>query len=105
MFKPGDEVVCIDATIAGPHNHKYHYANPSDFSAWLVEGKQYTIRASVVDRDMPGVLLEEIQGPYNPFWDEEQLFAAVRFRKIVKKETSIDIFQRLTKVRELEPTA
>jgi hypothetical protein len=104
MFKPGDEVICVDASVSGPHGHGVnHMYRPSDFSSWLVEGQVYTIRGYGL-RETAGVLLEEIIGPYNPVWDGEQMLAALRFRKVQK--TDISIFEQFkkTKIRERELT-
>jgi hypothetical protein len=106
MFKPGDEVICINAE---PQNNRFF--QPSDFSEWPVEGRKYTIRAyryfelAISEENAHGVLLQEIRGPRNEFYDDEQYLKACRFRKIQK--TDIGVFEQFKnpKVRELEPSA
>lgn len=54
MFKPGEKVICVDAS----ENQKVS----EFFQEWLVEGKEYTVRRCEGSLNgIPRVLLEEVR--------------------------------------------
>lgn len=91
-FHIGQKVVCVNAAQRRDSWGKLPES--------LVRGAIYTIR-DVYESHLPpaiGVRLEEIQGPFCPFWREEIGFHAIRFRPV--RETNIDVF---TKMLEQQP--
>ena len=108
MFKPGDEVICIN-----DKELEEHIFCITEFTPWIVEGQKYTIRDVFYFPECPpqnqhGVWLEEVRGPWNFVWKHEQSLRAERFRKIEKKKTDIGVLTSLLNTapaKELEPTA
>lgn len=95
MFRPGQEVICINDTVDPAH--PYH---PGRFSSWIKKGEKYTIRDFRRPSYQDGVLLHEIRGPQNTHWNAEQLFLASRFRAVQK--TDISVFEKLKTPKILE---
>ena len=89
MFRVGQKVVCVDASI--------RYQNPP----WnkpipLVKGRVYTIRGSENGGGVLGVYLFETKSNLPPFPDgSERSFCADRFRPIVERKTDISIFTEM----------
>lgn len=82
-MRPGDKVVCINATIDPDKAEEIR----ADFEIWITKDKEYTIR-EILDNNgiVTGVLLEEVHnfpkyfkllGRY-----QEPAFAIWRFRKL-----------------------
>jgi hypothetical protein len=82
-MKPGDKVICINATIDPEKAEEIR----NDFEIWITKDKEYTIR-EILDNNgiVTGILLEEIHnfpkyfrliGRY-----QEPAFAIWRFRKL-----------------------
>lgn len=87
-FRVGQKVVCVNAELRG-----WMLQHLSD---GLVKGKIYTIRS--FDRDFEskewGVRLVEITADIH--WAGHEFgFYPDRFRPLVEKKTSIEIFQRM----------
>lgn len=82
-MKPGDKVVCIDASIDADKAEEIK----RDFEIWLTKDKEYTIR-EILDNNgiVPGLLLDEIHNfpKYFKLIDrfQEPAFALWRFRKL-----------------------
>src|SRR5476651_2431400 len=82
-MKPGDKVICINATIDAEKSEEIR----RDFEIWVTKDKEYTIR-EILDNNgiVPGVLLDEIHNfpkyfkLINRF--QEPAFALWRFRKL-----------------------
>lgn len=95
MFYVGQKVVCVDVSLG----------RFTGLPVPLRKGSIYTIRGVYDDPGgTPSVLLEGV-GPGAPphLNGLERGFQASRFRPIVKRKTSIEIFQRmLTPNREHE---
>ena len=83
MMKPGDKVICINATIDPEKAEEIR----KDFEIWITKDKEYTIR-EILDNSgiVTGVLLDEVHnfpkyfkllGRY-----QEPAFAIWRFRKL-----------------------
>lgn len=54
MFKPGEKVICVDASVNQKASEFYQ--------EWLVEGKEYTVkRCEGSLNGVPRVLLEEVR--------------------------------------------
>jgi hypothetical protein len=89
-FKPGDEVVCVDAGPAA--NTPYHVPPP------LVVGAQYTVtRCGLVGNDDPvlcGLPTVHLFGVANSLRGYGYL--ASRFRKVERKSDSLSIESFLT---------
>jgi hypothetical protein len=80
MFKVGQKVVCINATVVGPIGHR-------DASAPLVNGRIYTVSGLCrTHLGNPGVSLAEIKRPYVPG------FRSDRFAPVIGRKTDISIF-------------
>ncbi|MEO6850956.1 MAG: hypothetical protein ABI203_12065 [Mucilaginibacter sp.] len=82
-MKPGDKVICIDATIDPEKSGEIR----RDFEIWVTKDKEYTIR-EILDNNgiVPGVLLDEIHN-FPKFFKlinrmQEPAFAIWRFRKL-----------------------
>ena len=110
-FYVGQRVVCVDD---GDHTR---YASAKLLSKHrlsggmngLTRGRVYTIRAvrqDWADENITVVFLREIVRPLFPSEPEESGYAPQRFRPLVERKTSIEIFQRLLlpseKEKELE---
>ena len=91
-MKPGDKVICIDASIDANKVNEIK----NDFEIWIIKDKEYTIR-EILDNNgiVPGVLLDEVHNfpkyfkLLNRF--QEPAFATWRFRKLnynTKTETA-----------------
>jgi hypothetical protein len=82
-MKPGDKVICIDASIEPDKAEEIK----RDFEIWITKDKEYTIR-EILDNNgiVPGLLLEEIYNfpKYFKLIDrfQEPAFALWRFRKL-----------------------
>ncbi len=82
-MKPGDKVICIDATIDAEKSEEIR----NDFEIWVVKDKEYTIR-EILDNSgiVTGVLLDEIHNFPKYFKligrSQEPAFAIWRFRKL-----------------------
>jgi hypothetical protein len=82
-MKPGDKVLCIDATIDPAKAAEIK----QDFEIWVTKDKEYTVR-EILDNNgiVPGILLEEIHNfpKYFKLIDryQEPAFATWRFRKL-----------------------
>jgi len=82
-MKPGDKVVCIDASIDADKAEEIK----KDFEIWVTKDKEYTIR-EILDNNgiVPGLLLDEIHNfpKYFKLIDrfQEPAFALWRFRKL-----------------------
>lgn len=82
-MKPGDKVICIDATIDPDKAEEIR----KDFEIWITKDKEYTVR-EILDNNgiVPGVLLDEVHNLpkyfklLNRF--QEPAFALWRFRKL-----------------------
>lgn len=95
-WKAGDKVVCIDGGIIGWVSH---------CDVLPEEGIIYTIRAILPwtwgGIDMPevyglGIWLQEIIRPLGPVDDgQEQPYGIERFRPLLKRATSIEVFKQL----------
>ncbi|MVN21591.1 hypothetical protein [Mucilaginibacter arboris] len=82
-MKPGDKVICINATIDPEKAEEIR----KDFEIWVTKDKEYTIREILDNKGIvTGVLLEEVHnfpkyfkliGRY-----QEPAFAIWRFRKL-----------------------
>lgn len=92
MFHVGQKVVCINADINNAN------ARPIDLATWqLVKGKVYTIRALLNEPTTgPTLLVEEIpdRDPYGTGLFEAGYFRW-RFRPLVERKTSIEVFKRM----------
>jgi len=82
-MKPGDKVICIDASIDAGKSEEIR----KDFEIWITKDKEYTIR-EILDNNgiVPGVLLDEIHN-FPKFFKllgrmQEPAFATWRFRKL-----------------------
>ena len=82
-MKPGDKVICIDASIDPEKSGEIR----RDFEIWVTKDKEYTIR-EILDNNgiVPGVLLDEIHN-FPKFFKlinrmQEPAFAIWRFRKL-----------------------
>lgn len=82
-MKPGDKVICINATIDPEKAEEIR----RDFEIWVTKDKEYTIR-EILDNNgiVTGVLLEEIHN-FPKFFKlinryQEPAFAQWRFRKL-----------------------
>jgi hypothetical protein len=89
-FRIGQKVCCIsngcDTRWRGLHKP--------------VVDEVYTIRAMRLSRDLPSLgylscLLNEISNPINPHSGQEFGFLCSRFRPVVERKTSIEIFQKM----------
>ncbi|HTE00359.1 MAG TPA: hypothetical protein VK668_13795 [Mucilaginibacter sp.] len=82
-MKPGDKVICIDASIEPEKSEEIR----RDFEIWVTKDKEYTIR-EILDNNgiVPGILLDEIHN-FPKFFKlinrmQEPAFAIWRFRKL-----------------------
>jgi hypothetical protein len=82
-MKPGDKVICIDASIEPDKAEEIK----RDFEIWITKDKEYTIR-EIMDNNgiVPGVLLDEVHN-FPKFFKlinrmQEPAFAIWRFRKL-----------------------
>ncbi len=82
-MKPGDKVICIDASIDADKADEIK----RDFEIWITKDKEYTIR-EILDNNgiVPGLLLEEVHN-FPKFFSlinrtQEPAFAIWRFRKL-----------------------
>ncbi|MGZ3753023.1 MAG: hypothetical protein ACXVA2_01305 [Mucilaginibacter sp.] len=82
-MKPGDKVICIDASIEPDKAEEIK----RDFEIWITKDKEYTIR-EILDNNgiVPGVLLDEVHN-FPKFFKlinrmQEPAFAIWRFRKL-----------------------
>lgn len=82
-MKPGDKVICIDASIEPEKAEEIK----RDFEIWITKNKEYTIR-EILDNNgiVPGLLLEEVHN-FPKFFKlidrfQEPAFAIWRFRKL-----------------------
>lgn len=82
-MKPGDKVICIDASIEPDKAEEIK----RDFEIWITKDKEYTIR-EILDNNgiVPGLLLEEVHN-FPKFFKlinrfQEPAFALWRFRKL-----------------------
>lgn len=82
-MKPGDKVICIDATVGSDKAAEIR----NDFEIWVTKDKEYTIR-EILDNNgiVPGVLLDEVHNLPKYFKllsrYQEPAFALWRFRKL-----------------------
>lgn len=82
-MKPGDKVICINATIDPEKAEEIR----TDFEIWITKDKEYTIR-EILDNNgiVPGLLLEEVYNLPKYFKllgrYQEPAFAIWRFRKL-----------------------
>ncbi len=82
-MKPGDKVICINATIDPDKAEEIR----NDFEIWITKDKEYTIR-EILDNSgiVPGVLLDEVHNLPKYFKlinrYQEPAFALWRFRKL-----------------------
>lgn len=92
-FRVGMKVVCVDASPRLTDIFPYRAALGTN----LVKGMTYTVRA--LDLDMRGakcVYLEEVASPLPPFRDgRERSYIADRFRPVVERKTSIELFHQI----------
>lgn len=82
-MKPGDKVICIDASIDPEKAEEIR----RDFEIWITKDKEYTIREILENNGIvPGVLLDEVHNfpKYFKLIDrmQEPAFAIWRFRKL-----------------------
>lgn len=94
-MKPGDKVICIDASIDPEKSEEIR----QDFEIWVTKDTEYIIR-EILDNNgiVPGVLLEEIHN-FPKFFKlinrfQEPAFAIWRFRKLnyaITEEESEDV--------------
>lgn len=82
-MKPGDKVICIDASIDPEKAEEVK----RDFEIWITRDKEYTIREILENNGIvPGVLLDEVHNfpKYFKLIDrfQEPAFALWRFRKL-----------------------
>ena len=82
-MKPGDKVICIDASIEPEKAEEIK----RDFEIWITKDKEYTIR-EILDNNgiVPGLLLDEVHN-FPKFFKlinrfQEPAFALWRFRKL-----------------------
>lgn len=96
MFSVGQKVVCIDAKANGQYLPAGSRTKISSLSG-LQLGKVYTIRQLGDIWGVPGCRLSEITRYIEPLLGEEMYFAQARFRPVVERKTSIEIFTRMLK--------
>ena len=82
-MKPGDKVICIDASIDPEKAEEIK----RDFEIWITKDKEYTVR-EILDNNgiVPGILLDEVHN-FPKFFNlinrmQEPAFAIWRFRKL-----------------------
>ena len=91
-MKPGDKVICINATIDADKLEEIS----KDFENWIVKDKIYTIR-EILNNDgiVTGLLLEEVRNIPKFFKllnrYQEPAFATWRFRKQEEQTQEIEI--------------
>ncbi|HVW15403.1 MAG TPA: hypothetical protein VHB54_16345 [Mucilaginibacter sp.] len=82
-MKPGDKVICVDASIDADKAEEIR----RDFEIWVTKDQQYTIREILENNGIvPGVLLDEIHN-FPKYFKligrfQEPAFALWRFRKL-----------------------
>lgn len=106
-MKPGDKVICINATIDPEKAEEIR----RDFEIWITKDKEYTIR-EILDNNgiVPGLLLDEVHNfpkyfkLINKF--QEPAFALWRFRKLnyATTEASEEMAEELVSVSGEELT-
>ena len=82
-MKPGDKVICVDATIDPEKAEEI----TKDFEIWITKDKEYTVREILENNGIvPGLLLEEVHNLPKYFKllgrYQEPAFATWRFRKL-----------------------
>lgn len=98
MFKIGQKVVCVNAQRLGGY----------PYESYPVEGNVYTVRGFLVipdpDDNRERIYLEEIVNGTCMYWEGliEKAFGVERFRPIVSRKTSIEIFQRMLTPKQKE---
>lgn len=104
-MKPGDKVVCIDASIDADKAAEIK----NDFEIWVTKDKEYTIR-EILDNNgiVPGLLLEEIHN-FPKYFNlikryQEPAFALWRFRKLnyAEKTEAVEHEEELVQVKPEE---
>ncbi len=87
-FRVGQKVVCVDDKPLGNEGYRAH---------GIYEGSVYTIRHIELCpvKNQTGVLLVEIINPTHLILGGECLFRASRFRPVVERKTSIEIFHQI----------
>ncbi len=99
-FRVGQRVVCVDAEAHGRYTP---WAHSGELDG-LRRGAIYTIRKIGIYNESPIVLLEEISRPTRGGWEHygEIGYHPARFRPIVERKTSIEVFQRMLNPSEVE---
>ncbi|MGI4806072.1 MAG: hypothetical protein ACRYFL_15000 [Janthinobacterium lividum] len=100
-MRPGDKVICIDATIDPEKAEEI----AKDFEIWITRDKEYTVR-EILDNNgiVPGILLDEVYNLPKYFKllgrNQEPAFATWRFRKLnyATKTEAVETEQELVEV-------
>jgi hypothetical protein len=95
MFRVGQKVVCVDAETLFPHRLG---TGSFQIDEALVNGAIYTVRRDFIDHEGDRILwLEEVKRNERAktFWGPDAGYGAWRFRPLVERKTSIEIFERM----------
>lgn len=99
QFHVGQKVVCVDVERRPAGNKVPRDKAESVGAKFPEKGNVYTIRELYLsNKGTPGVLLEEIENVYASFslgFSSEIGFDADRFRPVIERKTSIEIFQAM----------
>ena len=103
-MRPGDKVICIDASIDPEKAEEIR----RDFEIWITKDKEYTIREILDNKGIvPGVLLDEVHNfpKYFKLIDrmQEPAFAIWRFRKLNYATKTEEAAQETEELIPVEP--
>jgi hypothetical protein len=90
-FRVGQKVVCVDDEA---HQKFTPFPARSDLEG-LAEGEIYTVSYVGVRLGVKVVRILEIKRSWNSFIDEENFYAAARFRPVVERKTDITCFKEM----------